>query len=214
MTLREQAQIPQPFDLTRFLASSITFMVHIRSVSVFLDCHRLSHLTKSSGVPKELGLPKGLKSSSGSGLMNVTGLQSAGEQPSFATIYHRRLTCAIPVTRIQAQVLHAVYDLGTEKPPVIPAEEPRKPLSRGSFFSSLFNTLTSQHQAAPAQPLPQPVKKDPTGVYVSSVTLTIFNAEVDVKLDKKLQAELHRSTKKNPPNRLNYSLIYVGFFGL
>lgn len=86
MTLREQGPIPQPFDLTRFLASSITFMVHIRSVSVFLDSHRLAHLTKSSGVPKEFGLPKGLKNSSGSGLMTVTAVQSAGEYPFLATI--------------------------------------------------------------------------------------------------------------------------------
>jgi hypothetical protein len=108
--------------------------------------------------------------------------------------------------------MHAVYDLGTEKPPVLPVEEPRKPLSRGNFFSSLFNTFTSHHQATFTQPLAQPqIKKDPTGVCISNVTLTIFNAEVGVRLDKKLQSELHRSTKKNPPNRLNYSLIYVGF---
>jgi len=80
MTLREKTPIPQPFDLTRFIASSITFMAHIRSVSVFLDSHRLAHLTKSSGAPKEFGLLKGLKTSSGLGLMNVTRVQSAGER--------------------------------------------------------------------------------------------------------------------------------------
>lgn len=114
-------------------------------------------------------------------------------------------------TRIQAQVMHAVYDLGTEKPLVLPVGEPRK-VSQGGFFSSLLSTFTSHHQPVLAKPLPQPqVNKDPTGVYTSSVTLTMFNADVDVKLDKKLQSELHRSTKKNPPNHLNYSLIYVGF---
>ncbi|KAG1888113.1 hypothetical protein F4604DRAFT_1715581 [Suillus subluteus] len=191
MTLREQGPVPQPFDLTRFLASSITFMVHLRSVSVFLDSHRLAHLTKSPGVPKELGLSKVLKKSSGSGLMSVKSVQSAA-------------------TRIQAQVMHAVYDLGTEKPLVLPVGEPRK-VSQGGFFSSLLSTFTSHNQPVLAKPLPQPqVNKDPTGVYTSSVTLTMFNADVDVKLDKKLQSELHRSTKKNPPNHLNYSLIYTG----
>lgn len=87
MTLREHAPIPQPYDLTRFLASSITFMVHIRSVSVFLDSHRLAHLTKSSGVPKELGLLKGLKNSSGSGLMSVVGVQSVGEHSSLLLLW-------------------------------------------------------------------------------------------------------------------------------
>lgn len=191
MTLREQGPVPQPFDLTRFLASSITFMVHLRSVSVFLDSHRLAHLTKSLGVPKELELPKVLKKSSGLGMMSVKSVQSAA-------------------TRIQAQVIHAVYDLGTEKSLVLPVGEPRK-VSQGGFFSSLLSTFTSHHQSVLTRPLPQPqANKDPTGVYTSNVTLTMFNADVDVKLDKKLQSELHRSTKKNPPNHLKYSLIYTG----
>ena len=43
-----------------------------------------------------------------------------------------------------------------------------------------------------------------------NVTLIVFTAEVDVKVDKKLSTELLRSTKKNPPARLKYDLIYVG----
>jgi hypothetical protein len=54
-------------------------MVHLRSVSVFFDSHRLAHLTKSPGIPRELGLPKMLKKSSGLGLMSVKSVQSAGE---------------------------------------------------------------------------------------------------------------------------------------
>ena len=43
----------------------------------------------------------------------------------------------------------------------------------------------------------------------SSVVLTIFTAEVDVKLSQKISGELLRSTKKNPPRALKYELIYV-----
>jgi len=43
----------------------------------------------------------------------------------------------------------------------------------------------------------------------SNIVLTIFAANVDVRLDKKMTAELLRSTKKNPPSRLRYELIYV-----
>jgi hypothetical protein len=43
----------------------------------------------------------------------------------------------------------------------------------------------------------------------SNVVLTIFAANVDVRLDKKMTTELLRSTKKNPPSRLRYELIYV-----
>jgi len=43
----------------------------------------------------------------------------------------------------------------------------------------------------------------------SNIVLTIFTANVDVRLDKKMSEELLRSTKKNPPSRLRYELIYV-----
>ena len=40
--------------------------------------------------------------------------------------------------------------------------------------------------------------------------MSIFTADVLVKLDGKMIAELNRSTKKNPPTRMKYELIYVG----
>jgi hypothetical protein len=76
MVLREPAPIPAAFDFTRFLASSITFMVHLSDVSVFLDDKRLARLTKASGIPKAIDIPKGLQSSSRLEIMNVTGVQT------------------------------------------------------------------------------------------------------------------------------------------
>jgi hypothetical protein len=45
----------------------------------------------------------------------------------------------------------------------------------------------------------------------TSVALSIFSADVNVVLEKKMAAELFRSTKKNPPGKLKYELIYVSF---
>jgi hypothetical protein len=39
--------------------------------------------------------------------------------------------------------------------------------------------------------------------------LSIFSATVQVNLDKKMSAELVRSTKKNPPSKMKFELIYV-----
>ena len=82
MELREPTPIPQPFDFTRFLASSITFMRHLLDVSVFLDDKRLSRLTKSPGSPKALSLPKGLRASSPLNTMTVNGLQTTRKSSS------------------------------------------------------------------------------------------------------------------------------------
>ena len=37
----------------------------------------------------------------------------------------------------------------------------------------------------------------------------MFAANVDVRVDKKMAGELLRATKKNPPSRLRYELVYV-----
>jgi hypothetical protein len=110
--------------------------------------------------------------------------------------------------RVKAEVMHAVIAVGTEKRPVIEVVETRKP--KGGFFSSIVSAFTSQSSPQPETPaLPPQPHKDPTEIHEINVTLTIFTAEVDVKVDKKLSAELLRSTKKNPPSRLKYDLIYV-----
>ena len=80
MDLREPAPIPAAFDLTRFLVSSITFMAHLREVSVYFDDKLLVHLTKDAGIPKPLTLPRHLKTTSAMGFMNVRGLKSTRAQ--------------------------------------------------------------------------------------------------------------------------------------
>jgi len=76
MDLREPTPIPAAFDFTRFLVSSITFMVHLREVSVYFDDKRLVHLTKDTGNPKQLAIPRSLRPTSTMGFMNVKGLRS------------------------------------------------------------------------------------------------------------------------------------------
>ncbi|EIN13823.1 hypothetical protein PUNSTDRAFT_117488 [Punctularia strigosozonata HHB-11173 SS5] len=200
MDLREPQPIPSPFDFTRFLASSITFMNTLSDVSFYFDDKRLARLTKSPGVPKQLSLPQGLKATSDANMMHVRGIQS--------TPLH-----------ISAQVMRWVHTVGTDKPPP-PAKQRQqaKPSAQtsGGFFSSLFSSLgvstpqRSNTPLPPAPPLPKPKEVDLTENIDSSVVLTIFSADVEVKLDKKMTAELVRSTKKNPPSRMKYELIYTG----
>jgi hypothetical protein len=102
-----------------------------------------------------------------------------------------------------------VYSVGTEKPKPLPVIEQIKP--RTGFFSSLFGFSGNTPQRVPSPLPPQPVINESEYLKVdqSSVVLRIFTAEVGVKLNQKISAELHRSTKKNPPRTLKYELIYV-----
>lgn len=190
MVLREPVPIPVAFDFTRFLASSITFMTYLSEVSLFFDDKRLAYLKKTPGVPKGLGLPAGLRSSSSSGVMTIKDLKCTPLQ-------------------IQAHVMQWVYSSGSGKTRPTPSKP--KATGAGGFFSSLFTSFAgSATPQRSSTPLPAPVKNiDPSTVNETSVSLSIYSADVEVRLNKKVAAELHRSTKKNPPTKLKYELIYT-----
>ena len=118
---------------------------------------------------------------------------------------------------IEALVARCVYDAGSSKPQLLSqamkALKPATAAVSSGFFSSLFSSFASPSQPSTPQPMSKPLpeekRKDPMEFVKSSVVLHVFSAEVDVRLDKKMIAELQRSTKKNPPTRLRYDLIYV-----
>lgn len=107
-----------------------------------------------------------------------------------------------------------IYTSGSEKKRILPPKviAITKPSAGGSFFSSLFSSLagasTPQRVPTPA-PAPPPKPVDYLAINETSVSLSIYSASVKVRLDKKLSAEIHRSTKKNPPANMKFELIYV-----
>ncbi|KZS96620.1 hypothetical protein SISNIDRAFT_450322, partial [Sistotremastrum niveocremeum HHB9708] len=195
MSLREPGPIPKAFDFIRFLTSSITFMAHLSSVEVYLNDVRLAGISKDSGAAKRLVLPKELNPRTSGGMMTVSGAEST-------------------TLTITTEIIRAVFTGGTEKPPVkVARPEPTKQ-GQSSFFSSLFSSFANSPAPRTPSPLP-PVQAlcEPSNlldILKASITLTVFVAHVDVSLDQKLISELHRSTKKNPPSKLKYSLIYTG----
>jgi hypothetical protein len=196
--------MPVAFDFTRFLASSITFMAHLSEVSVYFDDKRLVRLRKESGVPKAMGIPKGLESHSPLGMMNVTAVNSTCKPVSTKCL--SQYLISTPALRIQAETMRWVYSSGTEKPQPLSLKQAK--VSAPSLFSWFGLSNTPQRVATPLPPTPEEVV-NPLTVNETSVSLSIFSAEVDVRLDKKIAAELHRSTKKNPPSKVKYELIYT-----
>ncbi|KAH7337817.1 hypothetical protein B0J17DRAFT_664321 [Rhizoctonia solani] len=191
MPLREPAPLPGlPVDIARFLATSLTFMTHLRSVSLFFDGRCLAKVEKEVGSPRKLAIPRGLKLTSPGGTMNATGMSST-------SLY------------MKATVLRWVYNTGTDKKP-IPSDKAAKPAPATSFFSSLFSSFTSAPSPAPTPArLPDP-EKDPLEALESTVQLSIYAAEVSVRLDNRMNTELERATKKKPPSTSTYQLIYTG----
>ncbi|KAF8497462.1 hypothetical protein F5888DRAFT_1829389 [Russula emetica] len=196
ITLREPGPMPPAFDFTRFLVSSIAFMTHLSEVSVYFDDKRLVKLSKSRGVSKEVPMLKELKGTSPERMMNVKSIQT--------TPLH-----------IKAEVVELVYKVGSEKPSVRSKTDILKSSSHKA--SGFFSPLSDRFEASPmpqGTPTQAPVVDkesiDLLEANSSNIVLTIFAVNVDVRLDKKMAGELLRATKKNPPSRLRYELIYTG----
>ena len=67
-----------PFTFVQFLTSSLTFMSHLSSVSVYLNGSMLARVEKSSASPRKLDLPSNLKKKSDGGIMRISGIESMG----------------------------------------------------------------------------------------------------------------------------------------
>jgi hypothetical protein len=105
-----------------------------------------------------------------------------------------------------------VYSSGTQKPQPLSGLKQLKASGQRGFFTSLLTTIAggaTPNRSLTVLPTEPAEEVDPVTVNETSVALFIFSADVDVRLDKKMVTELHRSTKKNPPRQLKYELIYV-----
>jgi hypothetical protein len=114
---------------------------------------------------------------------------------------------------IKAEVVESVYEVGSLKPSVMSRSDTSKSLSHkaGGFFYDGFEASSSLGRTSTQAPV---VYKKPIhllGANSSNIGLTIFAANVDVRVDGKMAGELLRATKKNPPSRLRYELIFVSF---
>lgn len=61
MPLREPALTPSVSDLMQFLATSITFMAHLRDVAVFFDRHVVGRIKKSLGQSRDIPISEELE---------------------------------------------------------------------------------------------------------------------------------------------------------
>jgi len=106
-----------------------------------------------------------------------------------------------------------VYTSGTEKKPPPLAPKPVKASGLGGgFFSNLFSraaaTVSTPPPVTPATPTLEDIR-DPLTINETGVALKIYSTSISVRLDKKVSSEIQRATKKNPPTRMKYELIYV-----
>ena len=109
---------------------------------------------------------------------------------------------------VEAEVVRWVYNVGSEKPSTTSRTDAFK---TGAHQASVFFSPQSDRFEVSSTQAPM-VPNEPTNLLEatsSNIVLTIFAANVDVQLDKKMTGELLRSTLKKPPGQLRYELIFV-----
>ncbi|KAI5994116.1 hypothetical protein F5J12DRAFT_962838, partial [Pisolithus orientalis] len=79
MPLRGAASMPPVSELMQFLASSITFMVHLKDVTVFFDHHHVGKISKSLGQSQPIPIPTELKRLTPEKNMIVKSVQQHGK---------------------------------------------------------------------------------------------------------------------------------------
>jgi hypothetical protein len=107
-------------------------------------------------------------------------------------------------------VVRWVYNVGSEKPSATSRTDTLETATHQT--NGFFSPQSDGFEARTPEVTPSMVPKESTNLleaHSSNIVLTIFTANVDVRLDKKMTEELLRSTKKNPPSRLRCELIYV-----
>jgi hypothetical protein len=63
MDLKEDMRgpVPKPFDLARFLAATMTFMLRVKTISVSFDGRAFLKLAKSRDLPNDIALPSDMR---------------------------------------------------------------------------------------------------------------------------------------------------------
>ncbi|KAH6912025.1 hypothetical protein BKA70DRAFT_1266286 [Coprinopsis sp. MPI-PUGE-AT-0042] len=186
LPLQEPSAMPVPFDLIRFLSSSIAFMASIQTVSLFLNDICLAKLVKETKPSESMSLPKGLSPRTKRGTMVVTGVN------------------IIPI-QIHADVLDWVQlSLAEEGSRAIEAKDSRSFGPSASVQHSASKSSVSH--CADKQPIPFD-----NGRTATSIRLSVFSADVSVKLGGKVLGGIRRCTKKNPPAEMRYDLVYSSY---
>jgi hypothetical protein len=76
MQLKQESPLPQIFELTRFLVTSMTFLVNIKRVTVRLDGAVLSHVTKSRKILNQsIPVPEHMVKTSWDRTMSIKSVQ-------------------------------------------------------------------------------------------------------------------------------------------
>ncbi|KAE9976820.1 hypothetical protein BLS_001825 [Venturia inaequalis] len=191
------APMPDLMSLCQFLSTSLTF-VGLESINLCVDDWTILTLSKVSAPSSAAQLPKGIKTKTKEGLMNITG------------VVHQS-------TQIDAKWINAVGWSPSKISQVAPVQDETE--STGPSLRSLFSrfkvgaasisTLPSAKRAAQEaeQQRQDLISKNILEQSKASVFLRISTVNIQTTVSANFSKELERATKKPPPRSTRIAIL-------
>ncbi|PWN24508.1 hypothetical protein BDZ90DRAFT_244782 [Jaminaea rosea] len=210
MTLREPAPLPDSvLSLARFLATSLTFTSKVRTVELWLDGVRLCRVAKSlESTPRPMVMPAHLNAYSPEKMMRVERLEGQAMQ-------------------IDVEALALVWEGERERIRAEKEQAARPSLTAaltksGGLSSMLQSAFGRSSKASASTPAKSPASTGPSAAedhaaltarlltsHSATAHLQIATAHLAVSVDNAFKREIERSTKKPPPVRTAFHIVFA-----
>ncbi|PWN41182.1 hypothetical protein IE81DRAFT_367653 [Ceraceosorus guamensis] len=219
LPLREPAPLADSvLDLTRFLATSLTFTTRVRNLDLYWDDVPLALLSKQLSKAQPLAMPSHLNATSPQRMMRATRLDATG------------LQLDVKVSQAILRLVKEEQGLASIKASLANAFTKSSGTSSGGFgalLGGMFGRSTAKAKAAEAsaaealaaEQAQQALEKakaadaaaaaarSATELVEASIHISVATATITVTADKAFSKEIERSTKKPPPRETKVSII-------
>ncbi|KAJ8595100.1 hypothetical protein M405DRAFT_929750, partial [Rhizopogon salebrosus TDB-379] len=179
MKLKEDMRgpVPNPFDLARFLAATMTFMSRVETTSVFFDGRAFLKLAKFREVPTGIALPSDMRPTSAKGTMGIK-------------------TVSVVPQGITVKVTDLALAAGTKIPP-----------AQHAGMENLAD-VSAKSEASMVAPPSRASTLDHPSWLTYTARYFVYSAEVLISASDDLRNGLHAMTKKSPPPRFDFEMVY------
>lgn len=205
MALREPTLLEGPLDLARFFITSLTFMRTMKKVDMLVDDVKVFEVSKRI-KGKEKITRKGLRTTSATGMMTVSGVDATGMEIEAKVMQWLAGEHTCSSTNGSANVSATGFTPPPLAAPVAALAKPAKAFT--SFLSNSFFGRSSPAPTPVPTPPPAPPAEDPFDITTLSREIQIYQAEIRVSVTSAFGRELERATKKPPPKNMPASLVF------
>lgn len=196
MALREPMPFPEsPLALSQFLATSLTFTAHVRSVALFLDDRLLCRLAKTLGAPAPLAPSRHLAPTSPARMLCASALSVAP------------LRLAVDVAR--TVLVEAEAAAQRERPSLRQTLASAFSKTAGTGIASMLASAFGARAAPDASPAPSLDDAEAAATVHAEIELRLVSARIDVSARAAFAREIERSTKKGLPPSMPLHMVYA-----